>query len=143
MFNSGSTGSRPLHDGLSVAAFQSGVSIISIEATEHVGAIIVWRKDQRTESGGEGARRGGLGQTIGIEAREDYDFYINTISDRIDNSARGRNRGGIGGARAVDLAKRHDASIEGPAVDPKRTAVETEPVRRRRLSRPQGRVHHG
>ena len=105
MFNAGSTGARPLHDGLSAAAFPSGVSIIVIEATEHVGAVIVWRKDQRTESGGAGARRGGLGQTIGIEAREDYDFYINTISDRVDNSARGRNRGGIGSAGAVDLPK--------------------------------------
>ncbi|WP_299891729.1 hydantoinase B/oxoprolinase family protein [uncultured Ruegeria sp.] len=104
MFNSGGTGARPGFDGLSATAFPSGVSTMSVEATEHVGPITVWRKDLREGSGGAGALRGGLGQTIEIEPREGYDFYFNAMFDRVDNPARGRNGGLAGGAGAVELA---------------------------------------
>lgn len=104
MFNSGGTGARPRHDGLSATAFPSGVSTMSVEATEHVGPIIVWRKDLREGSGGAGAMRGGLGQIIEIEAREGYDFYINAMFDRVDNPARGRNGGLPGHPGRVELA---------------------------------------
>lgn len=103
MFNSGGTGARPAHDGLSATAFPSGVSTMSVEATEHVGPITVWRKDLREGSGGAGATRGGLGQTIEIEAREGYDFYFNAMFDRVENPARGRDGGTAGGAGAVEL----------------------------------------
>ena len=43
MFNSGGTGARPGLDGLSATAFPSGVSTMSVEATEQVGPVIVWR----------------------------------------------------------------------------------------------------
>ena len=69
MFNSGGTGARPGFDGLSATAFPSGVSTMSVEATEQVGPITVWRKDLRVGSGGAGAKRGGLGQTIEIEQK--------------------------------------------------------------------------
>ncbi|MEL7462995.1 MAG: hydantoinase B/oxoprolinase family protein [Pseudomonadota bacterium] len=104
MFNSGGTGARPGHDGLSATAFPSGVSTMSVEATEHVGPITVWRKDLRAGSGGAGARRGGLGQVIEIEAREGYDFYFNAMFDRVANAARGREGGGSGAPGAVELA---------------------------------------
>ncbi|WP_171123373.1 MULTISPECIES: hydantoinase B/oxoprolinase family protein [unclassified Ruegeria] len=104
MFNSGGTGARPGFDGLSATAFPSGVSTMSVEATEHVGPITVWRKDLREGSGGAGALRGGLGQTIEIEPREGYDFYFNAMFDRVENPARGRNGGLAGGAGAVELA---------------------------------------
>ena len=104
MFNSGGTGARPSFDGLSATAFPSGVSTMSVEATEHVGPITVWRKDLREGSGGAGSQRGGLGQTIEIEAREGYDFYFNAMFDRVDNPARGRNGGKPGSAGAVELA---------------------------------------
>ncbi|KIC45858.1 5-oxoprolinase [Ruegeria sp. ANG-S4] len=104
MFNSGGTGARPEFDGLSATAFPSGVSTMSVEATEHVGPITVWRKDLREGSGGAGALRGGLGQTIEIEPRAGYDFYFNAMFDRVKNPARGRNGGLAGGAGAVELA---------------------------------------
>ena len=104
MFNSGGTGARPSVDGLSATAFPSGVSTMSVEATEHVGAITVWRKDFRKGSGGAGALRGGLGQTIEIEPRDGYDFYFNAMFDRVDNPARGRNGGAKGVAGLVELA---------------------------------------
>ena len=103
MFNSGGTGARPEFDGLSATAFPSGVSTMSVEATEHVGPITVWRKDLRQGSGGAGAQRGGLGQTIEIEAREGYDFYFNAMFDRVTNPARGRDGGLPGGEGRVEL----------------------------------------
>ncbi|QBY00776.1 hydantoinase B/oxoprolinase family protein [Rhodophyticola sp. CCM32] len=104
MFNSGGTGARPALDGLSATAFPSGVSTMSVEATEHVGPITVWRKDLREGSGGAGARRGGLGQTIEIEPRAGYDIYFNAMFDRVENPARGRDGGGMGQAGRVELA---------------------------------------
>ncbi len=103
MFNSGGTGARPAVDGLSATAFPSGVSTMSVEATEHVGPITVWRKDLREGSGGAGAQRGGLGQVIEIEAREGYDFYFNAMFDRVKNPARGREGGGLGAPGNVEL----------------------------------------
>ncbi|MEO9514303.1 MAG: hydantoinase B/oxoprolinase family protein [Paracoccaceae bacterium] len=104
MFNSGGTGARPAFDGLSATAFPSGVSTMSVEATEHVGPITVWRKDLREGSGGAGALRGGLGQTIEIEPREGYDFYFNAMFDRVENPARGRDGGNMGQPGRVELA---------------------------------------
>ncbi|MEO0944302.1 MAG: hydantoinase B/oxoprolinase family protein [Pseudomonadota bacterium] len=104
MFNSGGTGARPAYDGLSATAFPSGVSTMSVEATEHVGPITVWRKDLREGSGGAGAQRGGLGQTIEIEAREGYGFYFNAMFDRVANPARGRDGGENGAEGRVELS---------------------------------------
>ncbi len=104
MFNSGGTGARPSSDGLSATAFPSGVSTMSVEASEHVGPIVIWRKDLREGSGGAGAHRGGLGQTIEIEPRAGYELFFNAMFDRIDNPARGREGGGPGGAGSVALA---------------------------------------
>ncbi|WP_421983970.1 hydantoinase B/oxoprolinase family protein [Roseibium sp.] len=103
MFNSGGTGARPSVDGLSATAFPSGVSTMSVEATEHVGPITVWRKDLREGSGGAGETRGGLGQVIEIEARAGYDFWFNAMFDRVDNPARGRDGGGPGAPGRVEL----------------------------------------
>ena len=103
MFNSGGTGARPALDGLSATAFPSGVSTMSVEATEHVGPITVWRKDLREGSGGAGRLRGGLGQTIEIAPREGYDFYFNAMFDRVRNPARGRDGGASGAAGRVEL----------------------------------------
>ncbi|WP_413718718.1 hydantoinase B/oxoprolinase family protein [Silicimonas sp. MF1-12-2] len=104
MFNSGGTGARPALDGLSATAFPSGVSTMSVEATEHVGPIVVWRKELREGSGGAGESRGGLGQIIEIEARDGYQFFFNAMFDRIDNPARGREGGGQGAPGGVALS---------------------------------------
>jgi len=104
MFNSGGTGARPTLDGLSATAFPSGVSTMSVEATEHVGPIIVWRKDLRPGSGGAGATRGGFGQVIEIGAREGYDLWFNAMFDRVDHPARGRDGGQAGAPGRVELS---------------------------------------
>ncbi|MEL6119030.1 MAG: hydantoinase B/oxoprolinase family protein [Pseudomonadota bacterium] len=113
MFNSGGTGARPAHDGLSATAFPSGVSTMSVEATEHVGPITVWRKDLRAGSGGAGAMRGGLGQIIEIEARDGYDFFFNAMFDRVQNPARGRDGGEPGAPGKVELADGTELRAKG------------------------------
>lgn len=104
MFNSGGTGARPALDGLNATAFPSGVKTMSIEATEQVGPIVVWRKELREGSGGAGQFRGGLGQIIEIEPLPGYDLFFNAMFDRIDNPARGRDGGQAGAAGSVGLA---------------------------------------
>ena len=41
-----------------------------IEATEHAGPVIIWRKELRPDSGGAGKQRGGLGKYMEVGARE-------------------------------------------------------------------------
>ncbi len=103
MFHSGGTGARAESDGLSATAFPSGVSTMSVEATENVSPIIVWRKDLRQGSGGAGTWRGGLGQTVEIAPRAGYEFYFNAMFDRVDNAARGLEGGFPGEQGAVEL----------------------------------------
>ncbi len=97
IFNSGGSGARPEHDGLNATAFPSGVMTMPIEATEHAGPVIIWRKELRPDSGGAGKTRGGLGQYMEVGAMEGHEFDIQAMFDRVDHPARGR-RGGMAGA---------------------------------------------
>ncbi len=103
MFNSGGTGARPALDGLSATAFPSGVHTMSSEVMEYAGPVTIWRKELREDSGGAGARRGGLGQVIEISANPGHRMYINAMFDRCANPARGREGGRAGAAGEVGL----------------------------------------
>lgn len=103
MFNSGGTGARPTLDGLTATAFPSGVMTMSAEATEQIGPIIIWRKEIREDSGGEGKQRGGLGQIIEIGPTDGYLFELSAMFDRVDHPARGRFGGGDGAPGRVYL----------------------------------------
>ncbi|WP_299428563.1 hydantoinase B/oxoprolinase family protein [uncultured Shimia sp.] len=96
-FNSGGSGARPEHDGMNATAFPSGVMTMPIEATEHAGPVIIWRKELRSDSGGAGKTRGGLGQYMEVGAQEGHEFDIQAMFDRSQHPARGR-RGGQNGA---------------------------------------------
>ena len=96
-FNSGGSGARPGADGLNATAFPSGVMTMPIEATEHTGPVIIWRKELRPDSGGAGKYRGGLGQYMEVGAAEGHEFDFQAMFDRVDHPARGR-QGGANGA---------------------------------------------
>ncbi len=111
IFNSGGTGARPELDGLSTTAFPSGVHTMPVEATEHTGPIVVWRKELRPDSGGAGRNRGGLGQIIEISPAEGHELYFSAMFDRVHHPARGRSGGHAGAAGAVEL---DDGTILNP-----------------------------
>jgi N-methylhydantoinase B len=96
-FNSGGAGARPTVDGLNATAFPSGVMTMPIEATEHTGPVIIWRKELRPDSGGAGEHRGGLGQYMEVGAAAGHEFDFSAMFDRVDHPARGR-QGGADGA---------------------------------------------
>ena len=100
-FNSGGSGARPAHDGLNATAFPSGVITMPIEATEHAGPVIIWRKELRPDSGGAGKTRGGLGQYMEVGAQEGHEFDIQAMFDRVDHPARGRRGGGAGATTTI------------------------------------------
>jgi len=89
-FNSGGAGARPEHDGLNATAFPSGVMTMPIEATEHAGPVIIWRKELRPDSGGSGKQRGGLGQYMEVGARVGHEFDFQAMFDRVDHPAQGK-----------------------------------------------------
>jgi N-methylhydantoinase B len=101
-FNSGGSGARPEHDGLNATAFPSGVMTMPIEATEHAGPVIIWRKELRPDSGGVGKTRGGLGQYMEVGAQEGHEFDIQAMFDRVNHPARGRRGGGAGAPTTIE-----------------------------------------
>ena len=100
-FNSGGSGARPEFDGLNATAFPSGVMTMPVEATEHAGPVIIWRKELRPDSGGTGKQRGGLGQYMEVGAREGHEFDIQAMFDRVDHPAKGRRGGGAGAPTTI------------------------------------------
>ena len=101
-FNSGGSGARPKHDGLNATAFPSGVMTMPIEATEHAGPVIIWRKELRPDSGGNGKQRGGLGQYMEVGAQEGYEFDFQAMFDRVNYPALGRRGGGSGASTSIE-----------------------------------------
>ena len=100
-FNSGGAGARPTVDGLNATAFPSGVMTMPIEATEHTGPVIIWRKELRPDSGGAGQYRGGLGQFMEVGAAAGHEFDFSAMFDRVHHPARGRQGGGDGAPTVI------------------------------------------
>jgi len=115
-FNSGGSGASPDRDGLSGTAFPSGVRATPVEVTETTGPVVIWRKELRPDSGGAGAQRGGLGQTIVIGTRQGTPFSILAMFDRVKNAARGRAGGHSGALGRVRLGS--GAEMRGKGLQP-------------------------
>ncbi len=67
-----------------------------VEATEHTGPVIIWRKELRPDSGGAGKQRGGLGQFMEVGAAEGHEFDFSAMFDRAAHPALGRHGGAPG-----------------------------------------------
>jgi N-methylhydantoinase B len=118
-FHSGGTGARPGLDGLSATAFPSGVRNVPIEVTEALSPVVVWRKEYRTDSGGPGQNRGGLGQVMEIECLEDAPFAISAYYDRVGHPARGRDGGREGAAGVLRLSSGRKLRAKGQQTVPR------------------------
>jgi N-methylhydantoinase B len=101
--SNGGTGARPAQDGLSATAYPSGVKGTPVEIAESITPLIFWCKELRTDSGGAGRTRGGLGQHIEVGSRIGRPFELLAAYDRIDHPPRGRDGGKDGAAGVVAL----------------------------------------
>jgi N-methylhydantoinase B len=89
LFASGGMGAAPHKDGLSTTAFPTNSGAGSIEAFESISPLIVWKKEFRSDSGGAGTYRGGLGQECEIEIRSTEPMQLSLLSDRWRHPATG------------------------------------------------------
>ena len=96
-FSAGGGGARPNKDGLNATAFPSGISGVPAEVIESLSPIVLHRRELRQDSGGPGAQRGGLGQTMVVSVRGERGFAISPLFDRTQFAAQGY-AGGAPGA---------------------------------------------
>lgn len=99
-FASGGTGARPTKDGLSTTSFPSGIATAPIEVIESTSPLLFRRKEFRTDSGGPGRHRGGLGQRIEVEVTSGEPYVVSSLSDRLRFPADGYDGGGPGAKAA-------------------------------------------
>ena len=117
-FHSGGAGARPEQDGLSATPYPSGVRNVPVEITEAITPIVIWRKDYRTDSGGAGTQRGGLGQTMVLSNRENVPFGIFATFERVHYPARGRDGGAPGAKGRLRLESGQELRNKGFQVVP-------------------------
>jgi N-methylhydantoinase B len=103
-FSTGGTGARPNKDGISATAFPSGISGVPAEVIESLAPIHIHKREYRTDSGGPGTFRGGLGQTmeIGVTTGEPYTF--SSLFDRTHYPAAGYAGGEPGALAHIELS---------------------------------------
>lgn len=115
-FNSGGSGARPGKDGLSATAFPSGVRALAVEAIENRAPVLIRRKEMLPDTGGAGARRGGLAQVVEVGTRDGAPFAFFGMFDRVENPARGRAGGLPGSAGIVRVAEGDALAAKGKQV---------------------------
>ena len=82
---------------MSTTAFPSGVWGSQVETAEAVAPVLITRRELRTDSGGAGETRGGLGQRIELRTSQNEDFLVFLSVERVGTPASGR-FGGMSGA---------------------------------------------
>lgn len=103
LFATGGMGATPRSDGLPTTCFPANAGAGSIEAFEAVSPLVVWRKELRTDSGGVGRFRGGLGQECVVENLSGAPLRLSLMADRKHHPAPGIMGGGPGAPSDVRL----------------------------------------
>jgi N-methylhydantoinase B len=117
-FNSGGMGARPTKDGLSSTAFPSGVHGTPAEIVEARSPLMFVKRELRTDSGGPGTYRGGLGHWVVLKGvRADKPYRFSPFFDRTNNPAQGY----AGGAPGAPGAYRLERPTEVVHPNPKAT----------------------
>jgi N-methylhydantoinase B len=111
--HSGGMGARPGQDGLSVTAFPTNLRTVPVEMIEATTPLVIWRREYRTDSGGAGEFRGGLGQTVEFGHVDGEPFEFSAMFDRVDHPARGRDGGRNGAPGSVSLASGQRLKAKG------------------------------
>jgi N-methylhydantoinase B len=97
IFFNGGTGGRASGDGVSCLSWPSNISSTPVEVSEHNDPLFIHYKRLRPDSGGEGERRGGLGQDILIESISPTDMQAVFMTERTKIPAPGLGGGETGG----------------------------------------------
>lgn len=116
--HSGGMGARPGQDGLSVTAFPTNLRTVPMEMIEATTPLVIWRREYRTDSGGAGQFRGGLGQTVELAHVDGEPFEFSAMFDRVAHPARGRDGGGEGAPGSVHLGSGKPLRAKGVQVVP-------------------------
>ena len=95
-FSAGGTGALKGQDGLSATAYPSGIAGVPVEVIETLAPLVIHRRELRIDSGGPGAYRGGLGQSMEIEVLTDKPYIFSGLYERIKYPAPGLHGGGPG-----------------------------------------------
>ncbi len=103
-FSSGGTGARPSKDGISAAAFPSGVAGVPTEVIESLAPIVFRSRELVTDSAGAGKFRGGCGQEMRVAVRTNHPFIVSPLFDRTKFQAAGYEGGGPGGFAAIEVS---------------------------------------
>ena len=88
-FSAGGAGAMEGRDGLSATAYPSGIAGVPVEVMENIAPLVIHRRALRTDSGGPGAFRGGLGQEMEIEVLTDEPYLFSGLYERTRNAAPG------------------------------------------------------
>ena len=103
LFQVGGTGARPSKDGLNAVGFPSGVAGVPAEVIESLSPMVLQRRELRSDSGGAGKWRGGLGQLTEFTRRGDGKWSVSSIADRTVYPAPGLLGGQAGATGEVFL----------------------------------------
>jgi len=130
-FGAGGTGARPDKDGLTTTGFPTGVRAAPTEVIETLTPLVQDCRAIRTDSGGAGRWRGGLGQVLRVRRRDDAAWTLNANIDRVDHPAPGA-YGGQAGAGGMFCDDTTGAQL------PRKRLVRLQPDTQVRLEFPGG-----
>ncbi len=89
LFQLGGAGARANKDGLSTTGFPSGVGGVPAEVIESLTPMVQRRREFRTNSGGAGKFRGGLGQSTEMVYLGGQSWSVSGMIDRIEHPGSG------------------------------------------------------
>ena len=89
LFQCGGTGARAIKDGLNTTGFPSGVAGVPAEIMESLSPMVQYRRELRTDSGGPGTYRGGVGQWTEVAYLGDTPWGVSALADRLRFPATG------------------------------------------------------
>jgi N-methylhydantoinase B len=125
-FSAGGTGALKGQDGLSATAYPSGVAGVPAEVIEALAPLVIHRRELRTDSGGPGTFRGGLGQTMEIEVLTDEPYMFAGLYERINFAAPGLHGGKNGRSGRLLTSNRVDLKPKISRLLPEDTKVTLE-----------------
>jgi N-methylhydantoinase B len=102
LFSNGGMGARPDRDGLNTISYPSLTLCGSMEVMEATAPLRIWRKELKTDSGGPGRFRGGIGQEVEVELLAPAECTMSLFVERMQHLPHGYFGGHDGGASGVE-----------------------------------------